>query len=102
MNWIVDQDNGAWPEVRAAAIRAALIKGQDYAAALGGAVISVEHVADAGLLGGENGGSGRRVSALAMSGAVGDMGVSFDPAPQELTATIDARFVATIAALPGA
>jgi hypothetical protein len=34
--------------VRAAAIQAALRKGRDYAAALGGALQSVEHVADAG------------------------------------------------------
>ena len=34
--WHVDWDNPAWPQVRAAAIQAAIHKGHDYAAALGG------------------------------------------------------------------
>lgn len=51
--WSVDDDNPDWALVRADAISAALFKGQDYASALGGSVVAVEHVADAGLLGGD-------------------------------------------------
>jgi uncharacterized protein YggE len=50
--WHVDWDNPAWPRVRAAAIDAAIHKGRDYAAALGATLRHIEHVADAGLLGG--------------------------------------------------
>jgi uncharacterized protein YggE len=49
----VDWDNPAWPQVRAAAISAAIGKARDYAAALGAALRHVEHIADAGLLGGD-------------------------------------------------
>ena len=51
--WHVDWDNPAWPQVRAAAIGAAIGKARDYAAALGATVQQVEHIADAGLLGGD-------------------------------------------------
>ena len=54
--WHVDWDNPAWPQVRAAAIQAAIHKGHDYAAALGGSLHTVEHIADAGLLGGSGDG----------------------------------------------
>jgi len=53
VSWHVDWDNPAWPEVRAAAVHAAVAKGRDYAAALGGSLRGVEHIADAGLLGGD-------------------------------------------------
>src|SRR5580692_300544 len=53
MMWDVDWDNPAWPQVRAAAIGAAFGKARDYAAALGAALQQVEHIADAGLLGGD-------------------------------------------------
>jgi hypothetical protein len=52
VSWSVDDDNPDWALVRAHAIQAALLKGQDYASALAGSVVRVEHVADAGLLGG--------------------------------------------------
>ena len=51
VSWEVDWDNPAWPQVRAAAIGAAIGKARDYAAALGATVAHVEHIADAGLLG---------------------------------------------------
>jgi hypothetical protein len=51
--WHVDWDNPAWPQVRAAAIGAAIGKARDYAAALGATVRQVEHIADVGLLGGD-------------------------------------------------
>jgi len=96
VSWSVDEDNAQWALVRAEAIRAALLKGQDYAAALGGTVVSVDHVADAGLLGGDN--HGRRSFAMAASGGGGEM--TLDPIPQILSATIEARFTAMVSALP--
>jgi len=100
-SWEVDADNPAWAVVRADAIRAAIAKGRDYATALGASLQRVEHVADTGLLGGGDGygtGSSGRVSFMAqssrMSAAPPDT-PSLDPVPQELTATIEARFVAT-------
>src|SRR5205809_494446 len=53
VTWHVDWDNPAWPQVRADAIGAAIGKARDYAAALGATVRHVEHIADAGLLGGD-------------------------------------------------
>ena len=95
VQWGVDPDNPAWPVVRADAIRAAIRKGRDYAAALGGSLQSVEHLADAGLLGGTDqpyGGAWVHQSGMARSGSRGVP--SLDPVPQTLTATIEARFVA--------
>lgn len=97
VSWSVDDDNAQWALVRADAIRAALLKGQDYAAALGGTVVSVDHVADAGLLGGDNHGGITRSFGLAAGGG-GEM--SLDPVPQILSATIEARFTAVVSALP--
>ena len=69
VNWTVDADNPGWSLVRADAIQAALRTGQDYAAALGGAVVAVQHFADAGLLGGGEP-SGHR-AALAYAASAG-------------------------------
>jgi uncharacterized protein YggE len=101
VGWGVDPDNPSWPEVRAAAIRAAIEKGRDYAAALGGTLNRVEHVADVGLLGNE---TATFTRAVAFSGGAGGLpGMpetpSLDPVPQELIATIDARLVANVAEL---
>lgn len=48
VRWHVDWDNPAWRQVRGAAVRAAIGKARDYAAALGSRVRHVEHVADSG------------------------------------------------------
>jgi uncharacterized protein YggE len=107
VDWNVDWDNPAWPQVRAAAIQAAIRKGHDYAAALGGSLQSVEHIADAGLLGGSQDGgsfrfSGRASRAMAAGGGGGESDApSLDPVPQELAATIEARFTATGVSLAG-
>ncbi len=98
VSWSVDEDNAQWALVRADAIRAALLKGQDYAAALGGTVVSVDHVADAGLLGGDNHGRMPSNFSMAASGGGGEM--SLTPVPQILSATIEARFTAVVSALP--
>ncbi len=101
--WQVDWDNPAWPAVRAAAIQAAIRKGHDYAAALGGSLQSVEHIADVGLLGGESTRFTATGSVRAMSAGGGREpdSPSLDPVPQELTATIEARFTATGVSLTG-
>jgi uncharacterized protein len=102
VSWEVDWDNPAWTQVRAAAIAAAIGKAGDYAAALGARVRTIEHVADAGLLGGSGAvaGPGRAVRALRSGGE--PPGVpALTPVPQELTATIEARFRTTAAGLPG-
>jgi uncharacterized protein YggE len=102
VTWHVDWDNPAWPQVRAAAIQAAIHKGRDYAAALGGRLQQVEHVADTGLLGGETAGYEPPHRALrAMSASVEGSGTTaLNPVPQELIAAIEARFRTTVDALP--
>ncbi len=96
ISWSVDNDNPAWPSLRNEAIEEALRKGADYAAALGSTVLSVEHVADIGLLGGGESGHrlrGQMVSARAMAAAGGGSPVpNLDPEPQMIVAGIEARF----------
>jgi hypothetical protein len=97
VRWQVDARNPAWPVVRAAAIEDAIEKARDYAAALGGEVLALVHVADEGLLGGQEGhgrASGRVYSASGVAEA--DGGPALDPAPQEIAAVIEARFEARI------
>lgn len=103
VGWLVDHDNPGWQRVRAAAIDAALVKARDYAAALGGGLLRTEHVADVGLLGGPGGDfthEPRARAALAMGAPPGsgdeENGPSLDPVPQELHASIEARFTAAV------
>jgi uncharacterized protein YggE len=103
VGWLVDHDNPGWQQVRAAAVDAALVKARDYAAALGGALQRIDHVADVGLLGdrgGEFGHAPRAAADLAMAAPPGsgdeEDGPSLDPVPQELHASIEARFTATV------
>ena len=101
--WDVDWDNPAWKKVRAAAISAAIGKAGDYAAALGTTVRHVEHVADAGLL--SSSAAPVRVrgaASRAFSGGGEQPGIpALTPVPQELIATIEARFRTTEPSLPG-
>ena len=102
--WHVDWDNPAWPQVRTAAIGAAIHKARDYAAALGATVRQVEHIADAGLLGGDTAPyqPGRMVARKGFSASVEQPGTpALNPVPQELIATIEARFRTTEVSLPG-
>jgi uncharacterized protein YggE len=104
VSWHVDWDNPAWQGVRAAAVQAAIRKGRDYATALGGSLRSVEHIADAGLLGGGNAqfaftSSARAARAVSVGGEESDA-PSLDPVPQELTAIVEARFTADGVSLP--
>jgi uncharacterized protein YggE len=104
VTWHVDWDNPAWPQVRTAAIGAAIVKARDYAAALGATVRQVEHIADAGLLGGDTAPyqPGGFVAARAFSASVEQPGTpALNPVPQELIATIEARFRTTEVSLPG-
>ena len=94
VSWHVDWDNPAWREVRAAAIQAAIGKGRDYAAALGGSLRGVEHIADAGLLGGDTAQFGFTSAARAASGGREPEAPSLDPVPQQLAAIVEARFTA--------
>jgi uncharacterized protein YggE len=103
VTWHVDWDNPAWPQARAAAIQAAIHKGRDYAAALGGTLQHIEHVADAGLLGGESAAYQplSRAQRAVSASADGPGTPGLNPVPQELIATIDARFRTTAVSLPG-
>ena len=106
VSWSADDDNAEWALVRADAIAAALLKGQDYAAALGGAVVRVDHVADAGLLSGDRSGrvqmTNYGASSRSLSVDAGGDDLTLDPPPQSLAATIEARFTAQVGALqPG-
>jgi uncharacterized protein YggE len=103
VTWHVDWDNPAWPQVRAAAIGAAIGKARDYAAALGATVRDVEHIADAGLLGGDTELFQAGHSAAFRGTRGGQSGTpALTPVPQELVATIDARFRTTGVSLPDA
>jgi uncharacterized protein YggE len=104
VTWHVDWDNPAWPQVRAAAISAAIGKAGDYAAALGARLQDVEHIADAGLLGGDTAPYHTvRSLGYAASGGGDQPGTpALTPVPQELTATIEARFRTTGVSLPDA
>jgi uncharacterized protein YggE len=104
VTWQVDWDNPAWPQVRAAAIGAAIGKARDYAAALGATVQHVEHIADAGLLGGDTAPYHTVYSMAYRASGGGDQPgtPALTPVPQELIATIDARFRTTGVSLPSA
>jgi uncharacterized protein YggE len=104
VTWHVDWDNPAWPQVRAAAIGAAIRKARDYAAALGATLRHVEHIADAGLLGGDTAPYQPVRAALAKAFSGGDQPgtLALTPVPQELIATIEARFRTTDVSLPSA
>ena len=98
VSWQVDSDNRGWAHVRADAVRAAINKGRDYAAALGVSLVEVLHVADAGLLDGNaaHGDAGHPITAAFFRASSSPSDTpSLDPEPQELTAIIDARLRAT-------
>ena len=94
VGWEVDDDNPAWRECRIEAVRAALDRARDYAAALGGTVVRVEEIADAGLSGGT---PKFAMRAMAAAGAMeSDAAPSLTPVPQLVSATVDARVAAEV------
>lgn len=102
--WSVDHDNPGWQRVRSDAIAAAIRKARDYAAALDGELRSLDHLADVGLLGAAHGHfAGEPSAAVALSSRGGDArgAPSLDPAPQVLTAAVEAQFTASVPELSG-
>lgn len=98
--WGVDENNPGWTHVRAAAVRAAVVRAGDYAAALGGVLGGIDHLADVGLMGtGDLDRSGwvanQNQRYASYTGQSGPAGPSLDPVPQELVAVVEARFTAT-------
>jgi hypothetical protein len=102
--WRVDAENEHWRAVRSDAIDAAIAKGRDYAAALGGSVTRIEQIADAGLLSGDPGDHAERAYAsargLGRETSGGSDGRSafaaLDPMPQVIRAVIEARLTAEV------
>lgn len=101
VSWSVDHDNPGWQQVRSDAVAAAVRKARDYAAALGGAVLGLEHLADVGLLGAAGGGhvadeGAHAALAFSARGAARRPAPSVDPEPQTLSASVEARFTASV------
>ena len=100
--WHVDPDNPGWARVRAMAVHDAATRAGHYAAALGVELGALEHLADAGLLDGDTGRSGRMSSDPAAEASFtaggrfvqGDEVVRLDPEPQTLWAQVEARYSA--------
>ncbi len=97
VSWHVDRTNPAWPRIREAAIHDAIRRGRDYARAVGGELLRIEHIADVGLLGRNDQAATAAFAGTArrMSSAGDPNAPRLDPVPQELTAVIEARFTAT-------
>jgi uncharacterized protein len=103
VSWSVDEDNPTWSDVRARAIDVAIQRGRDYAAALGGTLASIDHIADSGLLASANVSSesfGRRSAMSVSSGETklssGVETPTLDPDPISVSAVIEARFTASV------
>jgi hypothetical protein len=103
VTWSVDRDNPGWRQVRSDAIAAAIRKGHDYADALHATLLSLDHLADVGLLDGAADrpyGGMQAVTALGFGRrGSGRAAPALDPEPQVLTAAVEARFRASAADL---
>jgi uncharacterized protein YggE len=93
VQWTVDDENPGWSRARSEAARAAIRIANDYARVLGGAVRTVEQLADAGLLDGFQP-EPRLMSARVPAGD--DGGISLDPEPQRLSAVVEGRFLTSV------
>lgn len=100
VGWHVDPDNPVWRLVRTDAIKDAVIRGRDYANALGGELTGIQHLADTGLLAGADRSPGP-IRFAARSAGAGRPAASaapqpppLDPLPQVVSAVVEARFVA--------
>lgn len=99
VGWHVDPDNPAWRLVRTEAIKDAIIRGRDYANALGGELSGIQHLADTGLLAGADHSPAPRPLAGRPAGARrpptgGPQPPPLDPLPQVVSAIVEARFIA--------
>ena len=92
VSWAVDPGNPAWRRVRTTAVAAAVERARDYAAALGGRLSRLEHLADTGLLGDGSSVESSGVFHAASSGPYGSP--PLDPEPQPVVAQVEARFSA--------
>ncbi len=88
--------------VRTSAVRDALNRARSYATALGLADVHPVAIADAGMLGGGQGFNGAigpagKMAMLHAAVADDEAGIDFSPRDMEVTASVDARFVANAA-----
>lgn len=93
LEWRLELDNPAYREVRQESVADAARAAEDFAAALGRQLGDLMVLADAGLLGAESPVHPGPIMARAMSsdGAVSGP-IDLDPAPQVVTATVEATF----------
>jgi uncharacterized protein len=103
VDWSADRDNAGWDRVHADAIEATIRKARAYAAALRARLLSLDHLADVGLLSAPD---APVRTAHALGGWVAHAGrddggsvPSLDPEPQMLAAAVEARFSASVADL---
>lgn len=93
LDWRLDVANPVYREVRQEAVADAMRAAEDFAAALGRQVGDLRVLADAGLLGSENPIGPGPVMARAMSSDMAGTGpIDIDPAPQMVTASVEATF----------
>lgn len=93
LDWRLESDNPTFREVRNEAVADAERAAGDFAAALGRQLGDLRVLADAGLLGGETPARTVPMMARAMSGdAAGGAPIDVDPAPQMVTAGVEATF----------
>ena len=93
VDWLVDADNPAWPAARVAAVRDAVARARDLAGALGGRLTALDRLADGA--GGERPPPGIRTYAANLSAPGAGASPALDPVPQELLASVEARFTAS-------
>lgn len=93
VDWRLDVANPVYREVRKEAVADAVRAAEDFAAALGRQVGDLRVLADSGLLGGESPTSPAPMMARAMSSDMAGAGpIDIDPAPQFVTASVEATF----------
>lgn len=90
--WHVDPGNPAWRAVRQEAVHEAMRRARDYAEALDSSLVSVEQVADIGLLAPQALPGLPAYAAAARSfDSGGGTEATLDPVPQQLSASVEAR-----------
>lgn len=93
LDWRLDVDNPVFREVRKEAVADAVRAADDFASALGRSPGELRVLADAGLLGGDGPVLPAPMMARAMSSdAAGSGPIDLDPAPQHVSASVEATF----------